>query len=155
MTLTILPLLSRHLEPLAETFPERDYQQFEQDYLNHLQEKHLLLVAEYREEEELFALGYVTVIWEASYTPFWRRRIPEIIALHVGEPFQGNGIGSDLLLACEREVARRGYRALGVSLPVDPAFQPAMRLFGRAGYQQDGLGITPEDNALHFLRLLD
>lgn len=154
MTWTILPLLSRHLEPLAETFPERDYQQFEQDYLHHLQEFQHVLVAEYREEDELFVLGYVTVIREAPYTQFWRRRIPEIIALHVGEPFRGNGIGSDLLLACERDMLKRGYRYLGVSVPVDAAHQVALRLFERAGYQADGLGITPEDNALHLVKVL-
>jgi ribosomal protein S18 acetylase RimI-like enzyme len=154
MSWTIRPISSRHLEALAETFPERSYEQFEQDYLDHLQEKRFTLVADFKEEDELFALGYATVLPEAPYTWFWQRRIPELVALAVGEPFQRNGIGTDLIATCERDTAARGYTHLGISLVVEPANEGLYHLLLRLGYQEDGAGITPQDHALHLFKAL-
>jgi ribosomal protein S18 acetylase RimI-like enzyme len=85
--------------------------------------------------------GYVTIVWQSSYTPFLEASIPEIQDFNVLPKFRRRAIGSRLMDEAERAVAERSAVAgIGVGLFHD--YGAAQRLYVRRGYVPDARGIT-------------
>lgn len=85
--------------------------------------------------------GYVTLIWESSYTGFSEVGMPEISDLNVLPEHRRRGIGNTLLDAIERVAASRSaVVGLGVGLYAD--YGAAQRIYIRRGYNVDGHGIV-------------
>ncbi|NUO59949.1 MAG: GNAT family N-acetyltransferase [Hamadaea sp.] len=84
--------------------------------------------------------GYVTVVWNSDYRPFLDAGIPEIKDFNVLPAYRRRGIGSALMDAAERLVARRTtIVGLGVGLYSD--YGTAQRMYAKRGYVPDGRGI--------------
>lgn len=84
--------------------------------------------------------GYVTVVWNSDYRPFLDAGIPEIKDFNVLPTYRRRGIGSALMDAAERLVARRTtIVGLGVGLYSD--YGTAQRMYAKRGYVPDGRGI--------------
>ena len=151
----IQKMQKRDIEALHELFPDKREGQFEDYYLEHLQDKRTVFVAvEKSEEGERTYFGYVTIRWESNYTQFWRRNIPEIADLNVAESYRGQGIGSALIAACESLVREKGFPMVGISVEQSDTYANANRLYPKLGYVPDGFGITPDDNELHLIKTL-
>src|SRR5215510_10427263 len=113
--LPIQKMQKRDIEDLEALFPDKREGQFDDYYLEHLQDIRTVLVAVEKDEEgERTYFGYVTIRWESGYTQFWRRNIPEIVDLNVAESYRRQGIGSALIAACESLVREKGYAMIGI-----------------------------------------
>lgn len=110
--------------------------QFESYFQESVEQKRAVLVAELDGD----IAGYVTVVWESDYPPFWAAGIPEIVDLNVLERYQHRGIGTALIRAAEERIAIRSPTAgIGVGLMHD--YGQAQRLYVKLGYVPDGRGI--------------
>lgn len=151
----IRKMQGRDVEGLTDLYPEKGAEQFESYYVEHLQDKRTVFVAVAKSDEGEFTyFGYVTLVWESGYTQFWRRNIPEIVDLNVAAPYRKQGIGSDLIAACENFAREKGYPTLGISVEQSPDYAAANRLYPALGYAPDGFGITEHDNELHLVKSL-
>lgn len=86
--------------------------------------------------------GYAVVNWAPIYSLFARLGIPELQDLNVLPDCRRNGIGEELVKACEELVRSRGHSELGLGVGLDRRYGQAQRLYARMGYQPDGYGIT-------------
>ena len=91
-------------------------------------------------QRDLF-VGYVTVVWDSSYTPFRDEGIPEIVDFNVLPHFRRQGIGSLLLDEAERRIVARSQVA-GIGVGLDADYGSAQRLYVKRGYVPDGRGIV-------------
>lgn len=161
----VRPMVGQDRELLMALFPEKPEEQFESRYyLEHLQERRIVLVAgaKVKDETEDEAetkmrwelYGYGCILWESPYTHFWRRRVPEIVDLNVAEPFRQRGIATAIIAKCEQICRERGYEQLGISVEQSADYAAANRLYPKLGYVPDGFGISQHDNELHLVKSL-
>lgn len=86
-------------------------------------------------------VGYITLVWNSEYKPFFENQIPEIKDLNVVPVYRHQGIGSLLLENAEQEAKKRSsIIGIGVGLTAD--YGPAQRLYIKRGYVPDGNGLT-------------
>jgi GNAT superfamily N-acetyltransferase len=151
----IRKMQGRDIEKLIALFPEKPEAQFDNYYIEHLQEKRVVLVACEKDDDGQYSyFGYVTLLRESGYTQFWRRNIPEIVDLNVVEAARKQGIGSALIAACEDVAHEKGHTSIGISVEQSPDYADANRLYPKLGYKPDGFGITSHDNELHLVKKL-
>ncbi len=141
----IHPLRSEDITPIAKAFAELGWDKPASQYKSYLTEQdsgqRLVLVATI---EELFA-GYVTIVWDSSYPPFWEAGIPEIVDFNVLPNFRRNGIGAQLMNEAECRISERSSIAgIGVGLTSD--YSAAHILYIKRGYIPDGHGISYKGN---------
>jgi GNAT superfamily N-acetyltransferase len=84
--------------------------------------------------------GLITVRWTSNNPAFADRKIPLIHQLMVEPHFRRKGIGTALLDAAELSAARRGRRAIGITVGLFDEYGPAQRLYAQRGYLPDGRG---------------
>lgn len=92
-----------------------------------------------------YLTGYVQLIWSPIYTPFKRLGIPEIQDLNVIPAARRQGIGEQLVIACEDLARTRGTGSIGIGVGLHAAFGAAQRLYIRRGYMPDGAGACYDD----------
>lgn len=88
--------------------------------------------------------GYVHLNRFPKYFPFRRLGIPEIQDLFVHSYFRRQGIGEDLIKACEEEARSTEAFSIGIGVGVSKNFGRAQRLYVRMGYLPDGSGVVFE-----------
>ena len=87
--------------------------------------------------------GYVTIAWRSGYAPFKEGGIPEIQDFNVLPHLRRRGIGTRLMDAAERAVARRSD-VVGIGVGVSPDYGAAQRLYVLRGYVPDGRGLVSD-----------
>lgn len=137
----IRQIRSENILPIARAFAKLGWDKPASQYERYLSEQEtgqrLVLVATLKGD---FA-GYVTIVWESSYPPFWEAGIPEIVDFNVLPTFRRQGIGSQLLDEAEHQIAERSSIAgIGVGLTSD--YGAAHILYIKRGYIPDGRGIN-------------
>lgn len=85
--------------------------------------------------------GYVTIIWNSQYLLFKNTRTPEISDLNVLPKFRKNGIGTRLILECEKMAKARDFQEIGLGVGLISDYASAQRLYFRLGYIPDGRGL--------------
>jgi len=86
-------------------------------------------------------VGLVTVRWKSNNPALADHNIPLVHQLTVVPGYRRRGIGSALMSAAEALAARRGHRALGITVGLFDEYGPAQRLYVRRGYVPDGRGV--------------
>lgn len=133
--MTIAKLQRRDLQALEALHPDYD---FETAYLEHLQDLQHILVASHKDDDGLrHYFGYVTIVWESKYTPFWRHNIPEIVDLYIEKNHRRQGIGSELIKTIEAASSKKGFRKIGVRLEQVGELAIARAFYLSMGYEQD------------------
>ena len=112
-------------------------EQFERYFNDQTQGRREVFVAHVDSE----FVGYVTVEWESTYSPFADKGIPEIVDLNVLPRFRRRGIGNALLDAAEAKIATRADFA-GIGVGMTPDYGQAQRIYPQRGYLPDGRGLT-------------
>ncbi|MEM9930632.1 MAG: GNAT family N-acetyltransferase [Bacteroidota bacterium] len=93
--------------------------------------------------------GYLTINWTSHYPPFRQQEIPEIVDFNVLKKFQRQGIGSALMSAVERRIAKKSaYAGIGVGMTAD--YGAAQILYHHRGYVPDGHGLYWDDQPLKY-----
>jgi GNAT superfamily N-acetyltransferase len=152
MDLAIREMTERDIDEIARTFAvwHKSRAQYQHYFSEQLMGDRLVLVAWCGRK----VVGYVTVVWESTYEPFRRARIPEIVDLNVITEHQRRGIGTALIHAAEEAARRRSYTGIGISVVQSPEYAAANRLYPKLGYVPDGRGVTWYDNELHLIKVL-
>ena len=111
---------------------------FETAYQEQLDKKRLIFLAFL--DGRLVGYGHLNFF--PQYAPFLRLNIPEIqdIVVHPNERCQG--IGGQLMKACEVEAKSRLMTDIGIGVGVSGTFGAAQRLYVRLGYLPDGNGVV-------------
>ena len=104
-----------------------------------------VLVSDFQNE---FA-GYVTVLWQSSYSAFRERSIPEITDLNVLKKFQRKGIGTRLIEEAEGLISERSDLA-GIRVGLTADYVEAHRLYLKLRYLPDGEGISSQGKFLEY-----
>ena len=152
---TIRTIQSRDVQSLADTFTEQDFAYFNNMYIDHLQDKSIVYLAckkDMRGKRTYF--GYVRVVWESTYTQFWRRNIPEITDLFVHPPYRKRGIATALISACEANIKDKDYQVVGISVIQEEDSGVLQSIYQKLDYHSDGFGLSEQDNQLHFVKNL-
>lgn len=97
---------------------------------------------------DVFA-GYVTIQWEAGYTPFKENSIPEIVDFNVLKKFQRIGIGSALMDEAESRIKKVANKS-GIGFGIFGDYGAAQILYIRRGYVPDGRGIVKDSIPVQF-----
>jgi|GEM_PF-3599282 GNAT superfamily N-acetyltransferase len=84
--------------------------------------------------------GLITVRWTSNNSALADHGIPLIHQLIVVPGLRRQGIGNRLLDAAELLAARRGRRAVGITVGLFDEYGPAQRLYVSRGYLPDGNG---------------
>lgn len=113
---------------------------FETAFQEQLDQKRLVFIA--RSEDVI--VGYAHLNFLPQYSPFLRLGIPEIQDIVVHPDHRRQGIGEQLMLACEMEAKARSIPDIGVGVGVTANFGSAQRLYHRMGYMPDGNGAVFE-----------
>jgi GNAT superfamily N-acetyltransferase len=68
--------------------------------------------------------------------------IPEIQDLFVNPDYRRQGVGENLILACEKAAKEHGAENIGIGVGVAGDYGSAQRLYIRMGYMPDGAGVV-------------
>ncbi|MDE1153034.1 MAG: GNAT family N-acetyltransferase [Micavibrio sp.] len=90
-------------------------------------------------------VGYVQLNFRPTYTPFLRLSIPEVQDLNIIPAARQQGLGAQLVAACESLVQERGMTDIGISVGLYPRYGAAQRLYIKRGYVPDGAGVCYDD----------
>lgn len=83
-------------------------------------------------------VGFISLLYTASYPAFRRENIAEIDGLGVLPAYRGQGVAKALLSAIEDfAIARK----IGLGAGVTRDYQTALRLYLKSGYLPDGRGL--------------
>ncbi len=93
--------------------------------------------------------GYVTLVWQSKYLPFYKNQIPEIKDLNVLPLFRNLGIGLKLLKTAEN-TAQQKSNIIGIGVGLYSGYAAAQRLYIRNGYIPDGQSIAYNDRTLNY-----
>jgi len=116
-------------------------QYFERCLAEQQEKKREILVA----EQSGRLIGYVFLVWTPLYATFRRLGIPEIQDLNVIPDARGQGVGGQLVDACEALVRAAGKAEVGISVGLSQRFGAAQRLYVKKGYVPDGAGACYDD----------
>lgn len=140
MTISILTATEEDIEDLyriAEDMQAKhEHNYFERCLAEQQEKKRVVFLA--REDNK--AVGYVQLIWLPLYSTFRRLGIPEVQDLNVIPEMRGQGIGGQLVDACETLVRETGKPEIGISVGLNQSYGPAQRLYVKKGYIPDGAG---------------
>lgn len=129
------------IHPIAAAFDELGWNKPASQYEGYLAEQEagqrVVLVATV---DEFFA-GYLTIVWESSYAPFQKSKIPEIVDFNVLPKFRRHGIGTQLMDAAERRIMKH-FPSVGIGVGLTPDYGAAQILYVKRGYIPDGCGIS-------------
>lgn len=155
-TYHIRTIQGRDLQALNETFEQVDHDYFEQIYLDHLQGGRCSWIAYAPVDKRRRYVGYISLVWESTYTPFWRRHIPEITDLFVHEGYRRQGIARQLIHTCEAAAKTAKRRYMGISVLQDDAATAHLTAMSIAmGYQPEGVSQSDELDYQHFMKAFD
>jgi GNAT superfamily N-acetyltransferase len=87
-------------------------------------------------------VGYGSLLWTATYSPFRDTAIPEIQDLVVAEGQRRKGVGTRLIRALEQRARSHRCSHVGLAVGLHSDYGPAQRLYVRLGYTPDGCGMT-------------
>lgn len=104
-----------------------------------------VIIATFNEE---FA-GYLTIKWKASYQPFQKEGIPEIVDFNVLKKYQRKGIGTSLMDEAERRIKKISAYA-GIGFGVYKDYGAAQILYINRGYKPDGNGLVKNSIPLKY-----
>ena len=151
MTISLRPLETRDVAPIAAAFAALGWDKPAAQYERYLQDqeagRRVVLVA--FAADDAFA-GYLTVVWESGYPAFRDANIPEIVYFNVLPPLRRNGIGTRLMDAAEQLIAERGFATAGIGVGMTPDYGAAQRLYVRRGYVPDGRGLVSGDRFVRY-----
>lgn|SRR3990167_3827140 len=94
--------------------------------------------------------GYVTLKFKSQYPYFTQNNIPEISDLNVLPEYQNAGIGTKLIIACEKLAHERGCRIVGIGVGMTRDYGNAQRLYVKHGYIPDGNGLHYKNQPLRY-----
>lgn len=94
--------------------------------------------------------GYVTLKYKPEYQGFHQKGIPEISDLNVLPDYRNAGVGSSLIMACEKLADDRGCRTVGIGVGMTADYGNAQRLYVQLGYVPDGNGLHYKNQPLHY-----
>ena len=139
MNCTIRNMIKSDIESLSHGFMNQGWPAREEILASYFREQasgeREVLVAEI----DGAVAGYVTILPSAKHGPF-AEVYPELSDFNVFEPFQNQGIGSQLLEEAEKRVKFFSDKVtLGVGL--HSGYGPAQRLYIKRGYIPDGSGV--------------
>lgn len=89
-------------------------------------------------------VGYAHLNFFPQYAPFVRLNIPEIQDIFVHPDLRRQGIGEQIIAACEAEARHLSFTDIGIGVGVLGHFGSAQRLYHRMGYMPDGNGAVFE-----------
>ncbi len=139
--LTISPLLEEDITPLVQQFSQGGVHKtaslFNKYLDDHMKGERLVWLAKIKNQY----VGYITLVWNSLYPPFFEKKIPEINDLNVLEQFQKQGVGAQLLLTAEKAALTRSL-TIGIGFGLYKDYGKAQRLYFSLGYRPDGNGIT-------------
>ena len=124
-----LPILNQEVRP--------EYGRTNADDLSDQLDGRLTFVTawlQHNDTEEFVGAGFV--MWTGPRRPaVYERypRCPEICRLGVKPEYRSQGIGTQMLAACEAEAIKRGFEMIGLGVSVENP--DADRLYTRLGYQ--------------------
>ena len=93
--------------------------------------------------------GLVTLRWTSRNPAFAERDIPLVHQLMVAPRFRRQAIATTLMDAAEDLAARRGRKAVGITVGLFDEYGPAQRLYAKRGYLPDGRGACQGLTPLH------
>jgi GNAT superfamily N-acetyltransferase len=111
---------------------------FETAFAEQNQQKRLMLLAFVDDVVQ----GYAHLNFNPLYAPFSRLAIPEIQDLYISPDCRCQGLGEQVILACERAAKNQGAEHIGIGVGISGDFGAAQRLYSRLGYQPDGAGVV-------------
>lgn len=94
--------------------------------------------------------GYVTLKYKSEYSGFNHKDIPEISDLNVLPEYRNAGVGTSLIIACEKLAEDRGCRTVGIGVGMTADYGNAQRLYVQLGYVPDGNGLHYKNQPLHY-----
>jgi len=92
-------------------------------------------------------VGYLTIVWQSTYSHFRCNEIPEVKDLNVLPKFRRRGIATKLMNAAETTIKSRSPLA-GIGVGMYPDYGSAQRLYVKRGYIPDGRGLTYAERVL-------
>lgn len=87
-------------------------------------------------------IGFAILNFEPKYNLYRRLNIPEIQDLNVVSDYRRQGIGRQIIEACEQAAKNNDHDAIGISVGLTKDYGAAQRLYTKMGYLPDGNGIT-------------
>lgn len=145
-------LQQRDLEALETLYPDKN---FETLYLEHLQELRHVLVANQKDKEGIRNyFGYASILWQSSYTSFWRHNIPEIDNLYVAKDHRRQGIATELIKTIEVAARKKNYEKIGIRLERIGEFAIAQKFHESSGYKIAGFEYGTEEKIVWIIKSL-
>jgi GNAT superfamily N-acetyltransferase len=145
----IRELQEQDIEPITSAFaalgwnkPASQYQ----SYLSQQTDGSMVVLVAFADGE---FVGYVTILWVASYPPFRDAAIPEISDFNVLPKARRKRYGSRLLDLAEDIVAQK-TDVVGLGVGLDADYGAAQRLYVLRGYVPDGRGLCWRHNFLKY-----
>lgn len=139
--LSFNPLSTHDFDEIAAAFKDigwnKPRSQYEKYYQEQLSASRSVIVCKNNKQ----FVGYVTVIWKSSYPMFQSKSIPEISDLNVLPQFRKNGIGTKLIIECEKLAQNSNHKEIGLGVGLLADYGSAQRLYHRLGYIPDGMGL--------------
>lgn len=147
--ITIRNLDENDCEVISKAFKQQGWNKTKEQYENYFKEqakgKRDIIIVEYCNE---FA-GYITIVWNSSYSSYKERNIPEIMDFNVLIKQRRKHIGTILMDEAERRIKEKSKIAgLRVGLTAD--YGAAQVLYVKRGYVPDSFGIHYEDKKLNY-----
>lgn len=128
-----LPALNQFVIDAKHSVEDR---YFETAFQEQLDKKRLIFLA----FSDAVLVGYAHLNFFPQYSLFLRMGIPEIQDIVVPPNHRRQGIGEQLIKACEAEARSRSMTDIGIGVGVTGTFGAAQRLYIRLGYMPDGTG---------------
>ncbi len=138
----VLALLTEEdISDIVAAFKSIGWSKPESTYLTYLDEQSNNLRSVIVAKVDGKFCGYVTLKYHSDYPDFNAQNIPEISDLNVLPDYRNEGIGTSLILECEKFADERGYRTVGIGVGMTADYGNAQRLYVKLNYVPDGKGL--------------